>query len=401
MRFECFRLKRILVIKLSDIGDVLTATPALRALRETFPAARIDILMPPRSAVVLQNSLLVDEAIVFDKFEYDRARDALAPSALRDALSFMRQLRARRYDTLVLLHHLSTRWGALKWAALTLAVGAETRAGLDNGRGWFLTHRVHDDGFGARHEVEHCMAVVKAVGAETGDWRLEIRISETDRNVATQLLQSKITPERDSRCGTVPFAESANGEDQQSTIVVLHPGSGGHSLARRWSLDRWRALGCALHEKCNAQLVIVGTSSDGGDELARQLPSALNLTGKTTLMQLAAVLQQCDLFIGADSGVMHIAAAVGTPLVALFGTTNAKAWGPWPPSEVERGKWKVESDSGQHGRCVIVQSEVPGCPCSYVRFQIRSDECEARECMNGISVERVVAAAESLLVRQQ
>src|SRR5439155_9724592 len=101
--------------------------------------------------------------------------------------------------------------------------------------------------------------------------------------------------------------------------------------ARRWPLERWSAVGRALSKRGGAQLVIVGTASDGGSELSQQLPGALNLTGRTALAQLAAVLEQCELFIGADSGVMHVAAAAGVPLVALFGSTNAKAWGPWRP----------------------------------------------------------------------
>src|SRR5262245_40179853 len=138
---------RILVVKLSDIGDVLTATPALRLLRESFPQARIDVLVPPRSAVVLRGLSSVDEVIVFDKFGYDAVGAALSPRALLGALDFGRALRARRYDMLVMPHHLSTRWGTLKWAALALATGAPVRVGLDNGRGWFLTHRVPDAGF--------------------------------------------------------------------------------------------------------------------------------------------------------------------------------------------------------------------------------------------------------------
>ena len=339
---------------------MLTATPALRALRETFAKARLDVLVPPRSAVALQNSALVDEVLVFDKFEYDRVRDALTPAAARDAAGFLRELRVRRYDVLVLLHHLSTRWGALKWAALARAVGAPVRAGLDNGRGWFLTKRVQDDGFGAKHEVEYCMAVVSALGASTADWRLDIGVGDEDRAYAAQLLGTK----------------------GQRPKIVLHPGSGGHSPARRWPLERWSAVGKALSQRGGAQLVIVGTASDGGSELAQQLPGAQNLTGRTTLAQLAAVLEQCALFIGADSCVMHVAAASGVPLVALFGSTNAKAWGPWRPE----GK-----------PCAVLESQTPGCPCSYVGFQIRSRECEARDCMLGIGVERVLAAAEQLL----
>ncbi|MBI1802596.1 MAG: glycosyltransferase family 9 protein, partial [Chloroflexi bacterium] len=373
--------KRILVVKLSDIGDVLTATPALRALRQTFADARIDALVPPRSAPVLRGSPLLDELIVFDKFAYDRPGGALAPGALGAALRFGLQLRARRYDTLALLHHLSTRWGALKWAALALAVGAPTRAGLDNGRGWFLTHRVPDSGFGARHEVAYNLAVVSAVGAATGDTRLAMPVCDDDIAAAEHLLNH-------SRGGP---------------SIILHPGSGGHSLARRWPPERWVSLGRALAGRYEARIVIVGTRDDGGHELAAQLPDALDLTDRTSLGQLGALMRRGNLFVGADSGVMHIAAASGIPLVALFGTTNPKAWGPWRP-DAEMGSTPFDTlrqppiqsgvrlrvlGSPSMARCVVVQSSTPGCPCAYVGFQIRSAECEARRCMEGISVEGV------------
>jgi len=171
----------ILVVKLSDIGDVLTATPALRALRESFPAARLEALVPPNSAPVLTESPLVDGVIVFDKFQYDRPIDVLKPSSLAALVRFARDLSRQRYDCLVILHHLTTRWGTLKYAALALASGAKVRAGLDNGRGWFLTHRARDGGFGARHEVEYWLDVVALLGAKTDDLSLEMIVGKNDQ----------------------------------------------------------------------------------------------------------------------------------------------------------------------------------------------------------------------------
>src|SRR5947208_249449 len=95
-------LKRILFVKLSDIGDVLSATPALRALRQSLPGARIEVLAPPRSAGVLRGLSSVDEVIVFDKFGYDAVQSAFAPAALRAAVRFCASLRGRHYDALLL-----------------------------------------------------------------------------------------------------------------------------------------------------------------------------------------------------------------------------------------------------------------------------------------------------------
>src|SRR4051812_18212298 len=95
-------LKRILFVKLSDIGDVLTATPALRALRQSLPGVRIDVLVPPRAAGVLRGLSSVDEVIVFDKFGYDAMQSVFAPAALRAAVRFFVSLRGRQHDALLL-----------------------------------------------------------------------------------------------------------------------------------------------------------------------------------------------------------------------------------------------------------------------------------------------------------
>ena len=353
--------KRILVVKLSDIGDVLTATPALRALRQSFPEARLDALVPPNSAPVLADSPLVDSCLVFDKFRYDRPLDALRPSALADALRLGLTLHRRRYDCLIILHHLTTRWGALKFAALALASGARTRLGLDNGRGWFLTHRARDRGFGARHEVEYWLDVAALIGARTDDPSLEVTISAEDCAFAEAILPP------------IPYP-----------LVAIHPGSGGYSLARRWDAEGFAQVADALVERYGARIVLVGTPADGVSKVASLMRSeAVNLEGRTNLRQLAAVLRRCDLFIGADSGVMHLACAVGTSVVAIFGPSNHRAWGPWTPDR---------------RRAVVVRADLPCSPCSYVGFSVgRREGCQARTCMKMVTPETVLEAATRLL----
>lgn len=365
-------VKRILVIKLSDIGDVLTATPALRALRQSFPAARIDALVPPNSAPVLRGSPLVDGILISHKFRYGNPLEALSPKVLAEALYIAARLRSSGYDVAIVLHHLTTRWGAWKYAALALASGAKVRAGLDNGRGWFLTHRARDLGFGARHEVEYWLEVVALIGARTDDLSLEVTISPEDEAFAND---------------QIPMTNA------QCPLVAIHPGSGGYSLARRWDAEGFARVAEALIERYGARIVLVGTPADGVSKVAslmhpaRLTKSCTNLEGRTTLGQLAAVLKRCDLFIGADSGVMHLACAVGTPVVAIFGPSNHRAWGPWT------GSWKLEA-----GRAVVVRVDLPCSPCSYVGFSVgRREGCQARTCMRMVTPEMVLEAATRLL----
>src|SRR6202049_1223490 len=155
---------RILVVRLASLGDLLITTPALRALRTSFPDAQIGVLTTPGSAPALRGLDTYDEVIPFDKSASTRPRDAL--KSLPDALRLGAALRAGNWQTLVLLHHLTTPFGIAKYAALSLGSGAQRRVGLDNGRGtWFLTDSAEDRGFGWRHEVDYCLDVVGVLGA--------------------------------------------------------------------------------------------------------------------------------------------------------------------------------------------------------------------------------------------
>src|SRR5690606_17290824 len=165
--------------------------------------------------------------------------------------------------------------------------------------------------------------------------------------------------------------------------IVLHPGSGGYSLARRWDAAKFAAVAEALASEFNAEIVIAGTAADDTANVVQRLSfPVIDLTGKTTLPQLATILSDSDLYIGADSGIMHLAAATGVPVVAIFGPSNADAWRPWTPG----------------GRSIALISRVECSPCSYVGHGIGLREgCEARTCMRLITPSHVLDAARSLL----
>jgi N-acetylglucosaminyldiphosphoundecaprenol N-acetyl-beta-D-mannosaminyltransferase len=165
--------------------------------------------------------------------------------------------------------------------------------------------------------------------------------------------------------------------------VAIHPGSGGYNLGRRWDAAKFAAVADALHHEYKAEIILVGGPNDGGDQVkAAMQTEPRDFTGQTTLNQLAGLLRSCDLFIGADSGVMHLAAAVGTPVVAIFGPTNANAWRPWNPD----------------GRVAVVRSAPECSPCSYVGHHIGlRNGCAARTCMRLVMTEQVLAAARPLL----
>lgn len=353
--------RRILVVKLSGIGDLLTAVPALKGLRQSFPLARIDLLVPPASAPLLEGSSLVDEVLAFDKYLYDRPLSALHPARLRGAWALWRRIAGAGYDWVLLMHHLTTRWGALKFTALTLCTGAKRRAGLDNGRGRFLTDRVPDGGFGARHEAEYWSAIAEKMGAEVDESAIAIEVRQEAQEEMGELLRGASRP-----------------------VVAIHAGTGEYSPARRWSPQGFAQVAETLRAEYGGTVVLVGGKEEV--ELAGQVAELmccqlLNLAGKLNLRELAALLSQCDLFIGNDSGVMHLAAAVGTPLVAIFGPSNHRAWRPYREGGVE-----------------LVRLDLPCSPCLYVGPSVgRRWGCPEMSCMTGLGPELVLAAARRLL----
>jgi heptosyltransferase-2 len=376
--------ERILAVKLADLGDLLTVTPALQALRAAHPSARIDLLVPPSSAHLLRGSRFLDEIVTFDKFAFDSLRGLLSIRSLLSTLGFLLKLRRGRYDTLILFHHFTTRWGTVKFAMLSLASDAGTRAGLDNGRGWFLTHRVADQGFGMKHEADYWLDVASMVGGDKGaGWRPQMPITESDRAVSLDLVSD------------ITGSPIQNPKSKiQNCLVAIHPGAGAYSPARIWSLDGFAEVARGLIDSHDAAIIVLG----GPDEVDRAARlegmigkggRVLNLAGRTSIHETAAIIERCDLFIGNDSGPMHIAAAMGTPVVAVFGPSNQRAWDPYTPP-------------GEKSIHTTVSRDLPCQPCFYRAHSLGLREgCGPRPCLTGLGYERVLDACKKVLGEEQ
>ncbi len=372
----------VLVVKLAGIGDLLLATPALRALRETYPQAHIDLLVTPDSAGLLNDWEVINRVIVLDKYLYDHTQQLFKnPRNLLRLIQLWQDLREDNYDAVLLLHHLTLPFGRLKHQLLMRATGAKWRVGLDNGhgRGWFLNVRVKDAGFGAMHEAEYNLAVAQAVGATTHNKRLTVPLSEKEYAQACQLLSEDESPEAIKR-----------------PIIAMHPGSGSYSTARRWPPERFAQLADTLFANIGGQLLLLGGPEEA--ELHQQIMDMMqsnmpvrSFAGNDNIKVTAAVLEQADLFVGNDSALVHLAVAVDTPTVAIFGLTNHKAWGPFTGSapELER-------------QAVVVRLGLPCMPCFYRGHDLGTPEgCATRDCLALLGVGPVAAAAQRLLKLQK
>ena len=188
--------------------------------------------------------------------------------------------------------------------------------------------------------------------------------------------------------GLAPARSSTNIEQPliKHPIIAMHPGSGGYSTARRWAPERFAQLADTLFHDAGGQLILMGGPEE--TELHRQIIELMqsempvrSFAGKGNIRVAAAILEQADLFVGNDSGLMHLATAVGTPTVGIFGLTNSDAWGPYT--------------SGEPGQqAVVVKLDLPCMPCFYRGHDLGTPEgCMTRDCLAMLGVDPVATAA--------
>ena len=287
--------RSILVIKLRYIGDVVLSTPVLSRLREGFPKARITMLVNAGTEEVVQGHPALDELLVVDRGMTHRHWRLLG------------DLRRRQFDVVVDLTD-GDRSAILSWLS-----GAPIRVGYnseDRWRGRLYTRIVQADRF-IMHTAQYHLAAVEALGLAGGTPVPHITVTRDARHAAQRLLQEvQIEPDR--------------------AFVCLHPGA--RWWFKAWPGQRFAALADRIQTQSGTQALFLGGEQDRQimEEIARSMTSPCrSLAGQTRLQELAAVLERASLMITNDNGPMHMAAAVGTRVVGLFGPSNPAIWGPW------------------------------------------------------------------------
>lgn len=309
-----FHPRRILVIRLDLIGDLVLSMTLVRALKRTYPAAEIDLLAVPASAQVITHDPDLAEIITYDPNVWRRPRALLQPKNWRGVKVLVQHLHARRYDLAISIFG--------PWAAIiALLSGAQRRLGFGReGYPGFMTDSIpgrHWQPGDHKHEVDYCLGLAQAAGAT---------ITPADR-VPSLYVDPQARQE-------IERLLAQEGVQPGKPLVACHVSSNnGHS--KRWPIPYWATLIDRLGREEGAQVVLTGASNDLPliERVTQRMQErALNLAGKTSLPQLAALLQHADLLISGDSGPVHIAAAVGTPLIAIHGPTDPAMTGPVSPT---------------------------------------------------------------------
>ncbi len=304
----------ILVVLIAGIGDLVLASKSIRAIRNGFPDADIHLLTSTEASSVARNYDYVDHVWAFPIREMRKNR-----SHVYDILKLILNLRKIEFSIVVNFYMVGSWLGAIKMGLLFFVLKAQVKAGHDNkGFGTFLTKKVPAETFQNRHFADAMMDIALLAGGVRDSEGIEISWNKESEEKWENLFSGKIDEAEEIRIGINP---------------------GGDRKNRRWNPDNYALVADKLIAHFNAKVVLLG--GPGEENIARHIEgkmrnNAVNLAGKLTLDELTYITSRFDLLITNDSGPMHIAAAVKTPLVAIFGPEDPTLMGPYTSRNLYR-----------------------------------------------------------------
>jgi len=351
--------KRILIINIFGIGDVLFTTPLLASIKQARPDVFIGYLANRRTAPLLEENPHVDKVHVYERDDFQRIYQRSPWAFWRQGKAFLRTIKDERYDLVIDLS-LNT-----SFSFLMALIGIPQRVGFDfKNRSPFLTRKIPLDGYEGKHVVEYYLDILPAIGIEPEVRQMALSLQNKDIAWAEKFLLQK--------------------KKSKGPLIAVIPGGGaswGKDAAyKRWGASKFAKLADNLIEKYSCQIILLGDENETGlcsDIASRMRHEVLTVCGLTTLGQMAALLQRCDLVVLNDGGPLHVAVAVGARTVSIFGPVDDKVYGPYP------------SDGHK-----VASSPVACRPC-YRQF--RRAACDHISCLERIEVTDVLRKVEEIL----
>ncbi|HMI31253.1 MAG TPA: glycosyltransferase family 9 protein [Candidatus Limnocylindrales bacterium] len=349
------RTPKLLVVKLDHLGDVVTATPVFRSIREAFPGASIHALAGPWARDVLAGNPFIDRVLTYESRRFRRR--GVSRVDRRHPLRVMRDVAAERYTHVIDLR--GDSWTIL----LPFLSGARCRVDRGTVRiaSWFHRRRSTNGADGARsplHEVESNLAIVGPLVGPPGQEPALVEVFVGGKEQAAVA----------SRLRAIGIPDGVS-------VVTIHPGASWKP--RAWRPENFAEVARQLLARFPVRVCFVGSGDDLdiADRIHALLPDArAHFFFDSSLSETVALIERSALFIGNDSGIAHIAAACGTPVIALYGPQDPRRFRPWS------------------GRSVVLHKPVPCFPCKQT-VCIRPEN----PCVNLITVEEVVRSAEAVL----
>lgn len=342
--------KKILIVRLDRMGDVVLSTPVIKTVREAYPDSYIAFMVRPVCRDIVEGSPYLDEVIIYDK---EGGEKGLIGNA-----KFILGLKRKKFDTAIVLHP-TTRTHLVAFLA-----GIRERVGYDRKMGFLLTKRIpHLKHLGLRHEIDYTLDLLRYIGLEPKVKELYMPINSRSEEKVADIFKR-------------------HGVKESDKVVVINPSAS--CVSKRWSAERFAKVADKLAEHRGARIIIISGVSDKnfGDNVANAMrKSRVNLSGKTSVGDVASLLKHSSLFISNDSGPVHIACAVGTPVIAIFGRSDRGLsplrWGPTGEGDIV-----LHKDAGC-GLCL-------------------AHNCKSGfKCLKAVTVEDVLGAAETILEREE
>ncbi len=292
-------IKRLLIRSTNWIGDAVMTTPAVRAIRKNFPDAEISILTKPWVVPVFESSPYIDNILIYD--------DSGKHKDLSGKLRLARELKQYSFDAAILLQN------AFEAALITFFAGIPCRIGYNTDvRGFLLTHPVScTSQIKKIHQTGYYLGILQGIGLKADGLDLDLVVNKKYQKRAAKILEE-------------------HGISRADRLVGINP-SATFGPAKQWLPERYAALSDKIHEVFGARVLLFG--GPGDRELGRKISKMMmcppiDFSGKTDLGEAISLIKKCDLFITNDSGLMHVAAALDVPLIAIFGSTNPITTGP-------------------------------------------------------------------------
>lgn len=339
-------VQHICIIRTAYIGDVVMTLPMLPPLKQKFPEASITVLTSSAAAPLLEGNPYVDDILTFDPFWF-------YPARIMAWLSFVRKLRSHSFDLVI-----EARADIRELALIVFWMQARYKVSYDfGGGGWLLTHVVPHPGL--CHKVEYHLNIAKYLGASTQGTGARIYLSAAENETVSLLLKNK----------------GISGE-----FIAVHPGS--RLALKRWPPEQFAQVCDMLSSRYALPVLLLGSKQE--EVLAEAIQSLaqaqlFSISGGLSIRQLAAVLGRSKLFICNDSAPMHIAAAMQTPTVAVFGPSKSFETAPWGT------------------RSAVVEKEFA---CRYSCDESSCRHAEHNACLKQMTAQTVLEAAARLLEKE-
>ncbi|MCM8784200.1 MAG: lipopolysaccharide heptosyltransferase II [Candidatus Omnitrophica bacterium] len=339
---DALQVLRILIIKYSALGDVVLAIPSIRAIKKHFPQARITVLTSRQAREMIAKLPYVDDVVIIDKNRYQ--------SRFQMLKEIGKILRNDVFDLVIDLQNNKTSH-LLSYLSLS-----PRRIGYDNGKFSFLLNYRLKDTKETISPLEHQFRLLNSFGIKCEDKRLELFIDQRDEEYIDNFLNN-------------------NWLSASQILVGMNIGASSRWFSKRWPLERFAYLAEELSSK-GIRIIITGTEEDREEIKRNQVllrTKPINTCGRTTISQLAALIKRCAVYITGDSCPLHLAMAVDTPTVALFGPTDYRKHIAYPKDNL-----------------IVIHKKIFCGPCY-------RPACKDYECMRRITVQEVADAVIKLL----